>query len=103
MGGVILAIGLVTAFAAICVTLPVAAMWPDPEDARNSRAAALYHILYEVIEDNLYCATCASAVDTSNCTGWDEDGNVWDDCQGKVPLIDDISWKPTRSQGGEDE
>ena len=95
MGGVILGLGLMVVLVAICATLLSVIDGPDQAERRNLRAAACHHVLRDIIRDNLYCATCNGRVTVQNCTGWDEDGNVWDDCQGKVPLIDDITWKPT--------
>ena len=102
MGGALIALVIMGCLFAICAGLfRMAVDGPNHEDLRNQRAAAVSATLHGVIKDNLYCARCQSRVNVRNCTGWDEDGNVWDNCQGKVPLIDDISWNPARSQGGE--
>jgi hypothetical protein len=45
-------------------------------------------MLKNVIRDNLYCIRDGSRVTVDNCTGWDEDGNVWCDCNGQTPLVE---------------
>jgi len=51
-----------------------------------SERARIQNTLQNVIRDNLYCYRCNSRVTVDNCTSWDEDGNVWCDCNGRAPL-----------------
>ena len=90
--------GVLTSVIALCV-----ALWTDPRavrrEAEYARREVVRHTLEDIIRDNLFCANCNGRVTVSNCTGWDQDGNVWDDCNGNTPLIYDCSYKTEKPNG----
>ena len=95
MSTVILGTGFVCAYVLLVKLSLVVNLTPKVDGAREARRLAVQHMFRRVIRENLYCARCGARVTAKSCTGWDEDGNVYDGCGGKLPLIDDITWKPT--------
>lgn len=92
----LLGAGFVCAYV-LLINLSLSIPMPSKVDgARETRRLAVQHMLRWVIRENLYCARCSARVTTRSCTGWDEDGNVYDGCGGKTALVDDASWKPTQ-------
>jgi hypothetical protein len=67
---------------------------PDSYDAYQRRWAYVQHVLRAVIGTDLFCDACGTAVHEANCTGWDEDGHVYCDCNASTPLVHDHNWKP---------